>query len=47
MKIGYARVSTFDQNLDLQIDALNLEGCKTIYFDKEETGVSPMFHDSS
>ena len=34
MKIGYARVSTTDQNLDLQIDALNSEGCEKIYFDK-------------
>lgn len=31
MKIGYARVSTKDQNLDLQIDALQKEGCKKIY----------------
>ena len=34
MKIGYARVSTDDQNLDLQKDALHRAGCETIYEEK-------------
>ena len=33
MKIGYARVSTRDQNLNLQIDALEKAGCERIYKD--------------
>lgn len=33
-RIGYARVSTDDQNLDLQRDALALAGCSVVY---EET----------
>ena len=34
MLIGYARVSTQDQNLDLQIDALTNAECKKIFHEK-------------
>ena len=33
-RIGYARVSTDDQNLDLQRDALTKSSCQTIYEEK-------------
>jgi len=34
LKIGYARVSTKDQNLSLQNDALQKEGCELIFEEK-------------
>lgn len=34
MKIGYARVSTREQNLDMQVIALENAGCEKIYEEK-------------
>jgi DNA invertase Pin-like site-specific DNA recombinase len=34
LKVGYARVSSVDQNLDRQIAALRVEGCNKIFREK-------------
>lgn len=40
MKVGYARVSTTDQNLDLQITALEETGCEKIFTDTASGAIS-------
>lgn len=35
MKIGYARVSTKSQNIEMQLEALKKEGCEVIYQEKQ------------
>jgi DNA invertase Pin-like site-specific DNA recombinase len=38
MLVGYARVSTYEQNLDLQMDALRQHGCEKIFTDRTSGG---------
>lgn len=40
MKIGYARVSIDEQNLDLQLDSLKEAGCETIFMDQGISGIT-------
>ena len=40
MKLGYARVSTLDQNLDLQQHALKDAGCENIYIEQMSGAVT-------
>lgn len=40
MKIGYARVSTEEQNLDLQVEALTEAGCDRIITDQAKSGAT-------
>ncbi|HUC11798.1 MAG TPA: recombinase family protein, partial [Stellaceae bacterium] len=34
MRVGYARVSTIDQNPELQLEALRRAGCEKVFTEK-------------
>ena len=34
MKVGYARVSSVDQSLEIQLEQLTSHGCEKIFFEK-------------
>ncbi|MGH8686075.1 MAG: recombinase family protein [Nitrosospira sp.] len=38
--MGYARISTNDQNLDLQTDVLNKAGCEKIFTNHGVSGIA-------
>jgi DNA invertase Pin-like site-specific DNA recombinase len=40
MKVGYARISTLEQNLNLQTDALEKAGCEKIFTDTVSGSIS-------